>query len=64
MISGNGRSAKMSEKKNLKLNVMSLRGTLKPSVQGVTLRDMEDAVRRGATRCAAAFGERVEKTPG
>jgi antitoxin PrlF len=31
------------------LDVMSLRGALKPSVRGVTLKDMEDAIRRRAT---------------
>jgi AbrB family looped-hinge helix DNA binding protein len=31
------------------LDVMSLRGALKPSVRGVTVKDMEAAIRRGAT---------------
>jgi hypothetical protein len=30
------------------LDVMSLCGVLKPSVRGVTLKDMEEAIRKGA----------------
>jgi AbrB family looped-hinge helix DNA binding protein len=31
------------------LDVMALCGVLKPSVRGVTLKDMEEAIRKGAT---------------
>jgi hypothetical protein len=32
------------------LDVISLCGTLKPSTQGVTLKDMEEAIRKGTAR--------------
>lgn len=32
-----------------KVDLMSLCGVLKPSIQGVTLEDMEEAIRQGAT---------------
>jgi AbrB family looped-hinge helix DNA binding protein len=32
------------------LDVMSLCGSLKPTVRGVTLKDMDEAIRKGATR--------------
>jgi AbrB family looped-hinge helix DNA binding protein len=31
------------------VDLMSLRGIFKPSVKGVTLKDMKEAIRRGAT---------------
>lgn len=31
------------------VDLMSLRGAFKPSVKGVTLKDMKEAIRRGAT---------------
>jgi len=31
------------------VDLMSLRGIFKPSVKGVTLKDMSEAIRRGAT---------------
>jgi AbrB family looped-hinge helix DNA binding protein len=31
------------------VDLMSLRGIFKPSVKGVTLKDMNEAIRRGAT---------------
>ena len=32
------------------VDLMSLYGSVKPSVKGVTLADMEEAIRRGATK--------------